>query len=304
MSLLVVGSVAYDGIETPFGKVDKVPGGSATYASLSASYFYNPVRLVGVVGKDFAQSDIDAFKNRKVDTEGLQIDKSGNTFFWQGRYHENFQQRDTLDTQLNVFANFDPILPEQYKESEYICLANIQPDLQQKVLDQVENPKMIIMDTMNLWIDNALDDLKKTLKNVHLLVINDEEAQQLSGDNNLMNAAKIIRDMGPDSLIIKKGEHGALLFSDEDFFSAPAFPVTQLYDPTGAGDTFLGGMQGWLAQTDDLSVSNIRRAMIYGTVMASFCVEEFGPGRLQNLTDKEISERYEKIKQLSEIPSQ
>ncbi len=161
MSLLVVGSVAYDGIETPFGKVDKVPGGSATYASLSASYFYNPVRLVGVVGKDFAQSDIDAFKNRKVDTEGLQIDQSGNTFFWQGRYHENFQQRDTLDTQLNVFANFDPILPEQYKESEYICLANIQPDLQQKVLDQVENPKMIIMDTMNLWIDNALDDLKK-----------------------------------------------------------------------------------------------------------------------------------------------
>lgn len=303
MSLLVVGSVAYDGIETPHGKVDKTMGGSATYASLSASYF-SPVRLVGVVGNDFAQSDIDTFKEHDVDTEGLQIDKSGKTFFWQGRYHDNFKGRDTLDTQLNVFANFDPVLPDSYKQSDYICLANIQPDLQQKVLDQVQNPKMIIMDTMNLWIDNTLEDLKKTMKNVHLLVINDEEAQQLSGEQNLMKAADVVRGMGPDNLIIKKGEHGAMLFSDDDFFSAPAYPVADLFDPTGAGDTFLGGMHGWLAKTDDLSTTNIRRAMIYGTAMASFCVEEFGSGRLQGLSQQEIKDRYNEIKRLSEIPSE
>lgn len=302
MSLLVVGSVAYDGIETPFGKVDKILGGSATYISLSSSYFQKNINLVGVVGKDFSQEDIDLFKSREIDLRGLQIDKSGNTFFWKGKYHYDLNNRDTLDTQLNVFEHFDPIIPDSYKNAKFIALGNIEPSLQGKVLDQVTNPDLVVMDTMNFWIEGALDALKKTLKGVDLLVINDSEARELADEPNLIKAADLIREMGPDYLIIKKGEHGALLFMDEEIFSAPAYPVIDIYDPTGAGDSFMGGLLGWLSYTSDLSSQNFRRAVIFGSVMASFCVEEFGPERLKNLTEKEIYDRYREFRQLSEIP--
>lgn len=302
MSLLVVGSVAYDGIETPFGKKDRILGGSATYISLAASYFASQINLVGVVGKDFADEDIELLKNKNVDLEGLQIDKSGNTFFWQGKYHYDLNNRDTLDTQLNVFEHFDPIIPEVYKNSKYVALGNIEPSLQEKVLDQVNSPDLVVMDTMNFWIEGTPDALKKTLKGVDLLVINDSEARELAEEPNLIKAADKVRAMGPDSLIIKKGEHGALLFAGDEIFSAPAYPVIDIFDPTGAGDTFMGGLLGWLSYTDDLTPNNMRKAVIFGSVMASFCVEKFGPERLKNLTEKEIYDRYREFRQLSEIP--
>lgn len=302
MSLLVVGSVAYDGIETPFGKVDKILGGSATYISLTSSYFQKNVNLVGVVGKDFRQEDIDLFKSKDIDLQGLQVDESGNTFFWKGKYHYDLNNRDTLDTQLNVFEHFDPVIPESYRDAKFIALGNIEPSLQGKVLDQVNNPDLVVMDTMNFWIERTLEALKKTLKGVDLLVINDSEARELAEEPNLIKAADIIRGMGPDFLIIKKGEHGALLFTDEEIFSAPAYPVIDIFDPTGAGDSFMGGLLGWLSYTNDLSSQNFRRAVIFGSVMASFCVEEFGPERLKNLTEKEIYDRYREFRQLSEIP--
>lgn len=302
MSLLVVGSVAYDGIETPFGKVDKILGGSATYISLTSSYFQKNVNLVGVVGKDFRQDDIDLFKSKDIDLQGLQIDESGNTFFWKGKYHYDLNNRDTLDTQLNVFEHFDPIIPESYRDAKFIALGNIEPSLQGKVLDQVENPDLVVMDTMNFWIEGTLEALKKTLKGVDLLVINDSEARELADEPNLIKAADIIRDMGPDFLIIKKGEHGALLFTDDEIFSAPAYPIINIFDPTGAGDSFMGGLLGWLSYTNDLTPQNFRRAVIFGSVMASFCVEEFGPERLKNLTEKEIYDRYREFRALSEIP--
>lgn len=302
MSLLVVGSVAYDGIETPFGKVDKILGGSATYISLTSSYFQKNVNLVGVVGKDFRQEDIDLFKSKDIDLQGLQVDESGNTFFWKGKYHYDLNNRDTLDTQLNVFEHFDPVIPESYRDAKFIALGNIEPSLQGKVLDQVNNPDLVVMDTMNFWIERTLEALKKTLKGVDLLVINDSEARELAEEPNLIKAADIIRGMGPDFLIIKKGEHGALLFTDDEIFSAPAYPVIDIFDPTGAGDSFMGGLLGWLSYTNDLSSQNFRRAVIFGSVMASFCVEEFGPERLKNLTEKEIYDRYREFRQLSEIP--
>ena len=302
MSLLVVGSVAYDGIEAPFGIVDKILGGSATYISLTSSYFQKNVNLVGVVGKDFRQDDIDLFKSKDIDLQGLQIDESGNTFFWKGKYHYDLNNRDTLDTQLNVFEHFDPIIPESYRDAKFIALGNIEPSLQGKVLDQVENPDLVVMDTMNFWIEGTLEALKKTLKGVDLLVINDSEARELADEPNLIKAADIIRDMGPDFLIIKKGEHGALLFTDDEIFSAPAYPIINIFDPTGAGDSFMGGLLGWLSYTNDLTPQNFRRAVIFGSVMASFCVEEFGPERLKNLTEKEIYDRYREFRALSEIP--
>ncbi|MDZ7755588.1 PfkB family carbohydrate kinase [Rhodohalobacter sp.] len=302
MSLLVVGSVAYDGIETPFGKKDRILGGSATYISLAASYFANQINLVGVVGKDFADEDIELLKSKDIDLEGLQIDKSGNTFFWQGKYHYDLNNRDTLDTQLNVFEHFDPIIPDGYKDSKYVALGNIEPSLQEKVLDQVNNPDLVVMDTMNFWIEGTPDALKKTLKGVDLLVINDSEARELAEEPNLIKAADKVREMGPDSLIIKKGEHGALLFAGDEIFSAPAYPVIDIFDPTGAGDTFMGGLLGWLSYTDDLTPNNMRKAVIFGSVMASFCVEKFGPERLKDLTEKEIYDRYREFRQLSEIP--
>ncbi len=302
MSLLVVGSVAYDGIETPFGKTDRILGGSATYISLASSYFAKKVNLVGVVGNDFADEDIELLKSREIDLEGLQIDNSGKTFFWKGKYHFDLNNRDTLDTQLNVFENFDPIIPESYKGAKYVALGNIEPSLQGKVLQQVNNPDFVVMDTMNLWIDITLDALKETLKGVDLLVINDSEARELADEPNLIKAADKVRAMGTKMLIIKKGEHGALLFTGEEIFSAPAYPVVDIFDPTGAGDSFLGGLLGWLDYTDDLSTTNLRKAVIFGSVMASFCVEKFGPERLKSLTEKEIYDRYREFRRLSQIP--
>lgn len=302
MSLLVVGSVAYDGIETPFGKTDRILGGSATYISLASSYFTDKINLVGVVGKDFAQEDIELFKRKNVDLEGLQIDKSGNTFFWKGKYHHDLNMRDTLDTQLNVFERFDPLIPDSYKDARFVALGNIEPSLQGKVLQQVNNPDLVVMDTMNFWIEGTPDALKKTLKGVDLLVINDSEARELADEPNLIIAANKVRDMGPDSLIIKKGEHGALLFTGDEIFSAPAYPVIDIFDPTGAGDTFMGGLLGWLAYTNDLAPENMRRAVIMGSVMASFCVEKFGPERLKDLTEEAIYSRYKEFRSLSVIP--
>lgn len=302
MSLLVVGSVAYDGIETPFGKTDRILGGSATYISLASSYFAKQINLVGVVGNDFADEDIELLKSKNVDLEGLQIDKSGKTFFWKGKYHHDLNMRDTLDTQLNVFEHFDPIIPKAYQDAKYVALGNIEPSLQGKVLEQVTNPKLVVMDTMNFWIEGTPDALKKTLKGVDLLVINDSEARELADEPNLITAAAKVREMGPQSLIIKKGEHGALLFSGDEIFSAPAYPVIDIFDPTGAGDTFMGGLLGWISYTDDTSVQNLRKAVIFGSVMASYCVEKFGPERLKDLTEKEIYDRYREFRALSQIP--
>lgn len=302
MSLLVVGSVAYDGIETPFGKTDRILGGSATYISLASSYFTDQINLVGVVGKDFADEDIELLKSKNVDLEGLQIDESGNTFFWKGKYHHDLNKRDTLDTQLNVFEHFDPIIPESYQDAQFVALGNIEPSLQEKVLTQVKNPDLVVMDTMNFWIEGTPDALKKTLKGVDLLVINDSEARELADEPNLISAAEKVRQMGPESLIIKKGEHGALLFTGDEIFSAPAYPIIDIFDPTGAGDTFMGGLLGWLAYTNDQSPANMRRAVIMGSVMASFCVEKFGPERLKDLSEEEIYSRYKEFRELSVIP--
>lgn len=302
MSLLVVGSVAYDGIETPFGSVERILGGSATYISLASSYFANIINLVGVVGKDFKEEDLKLLRSKGVDLQGLQRDNTGNTFFWKGKYHYDLNNRDTLDTQLNVFEHFDPVIPESYQNTKYIALGNIEPSLQEKVLDQVKNPGFVVMDTMNFWIEGTPDALKKTLKRVDLLVINDSEARELADEPNLLKAAEKVIEMGPQALIIKKGEHGALLFTDNEIFSAPAYPVIDIFDPTGAGDTFMGGLLGWLSYTDDASPQNLRRAVIMGSVMASFCVEEFGPERLKDLSEKEIYDRYREFRELSEIP--
>lgn len=302
MSILVVGSVAYDGIETPMGKTDRILGGSATYISLTSSFFTNPIRLVATVGKDFQQEDIDYLKSRTIDMEGFNVDESGRTFFWKGKYHDDFNNRDTLDTQLNVFEKFDPVIPDAYIGSRYICLGNIDPKLQRKVLDQVSTPDLVIMDTMNFWISGANEELKKTLKRVDVLIINDSEARQLTDEVNLIRAATAIRKMGPSILIIKKGENGAQLFSDDGVFSAPAYPLSEIYDPTGAGDSFLGGFAGWLAKTRDHSSENLRRAVIFGTVMASFCVEDFGPNRFRELSEYKINDRYEELLRLSHIP--
>ena len=302
MSVLVVGSVAYDGLETPFGKVDRILGGSASYISLASSYFSQHNRLVGVVGNDFQESDLQRLRARDIDLTGLQVDTSGKTFFWAGRYHYDLNSRDTLDTQLNVFERFNPVIPDAYRDSDIVCLGNIQPALQGRVLDQIHKPRLVVADTMNFWIEGAKAELLDTLKRVDVLIINDSEARELSGESNLIKASRVIRDMGPERLIIKKGEHGALLFTADGIFSAPAFPVLDLFDPTGAGDTFLGGFSGWLDRTGDLSDENFRRAVIFGTVMASLCVERFGPERLYDLDQSEIENRYTAIRMLSEIP--
>lgn len=302
MSILIVGSVAYDGIETPFGKRERILGGSATYLSLTSSYFSNDVRIVGVVGNDFAEADIQILKSRNIDLEGLQVDNTGKTFFWAGKYHYDLNSRDTLDTQLNVFEKFNPVIPVKLRNSKYLCLGNIAPALQSIVLDQVDNPKLVICDTMNFWIEGAKEDLLKTLKRVDVLSINDSEARELSGEANLVKASAKIREMGPKILIIKKGEHGALLFVEDEIFAAPGFPVVDISDPTGAGDTFMGGFAGWLAKTDDLSAENMKRAVIYGSVMASYCVERFGPERLYTLSEDSIQARYAAFRELSEIP--
>jgi len=292
MSLTTVGSVAFDAIETPFGKTDKIIGGAGTYIALSSSYFVDNQNIVSVVGEDFPKSMLDKLESRGVNIEGLQIKKGEKTFFWSGKYHNDMNSRDTLITELNVLENFDPIIPQSYQNTEYLMLGNLSPQVQKMVLQRLTNrPKLVSMDTMNFWMDIAMDDLKATLKLVDVLTINDEEARQLSGEYSLVKAAKKIQAMGPRYLIIKKGEHGALLFYQDKVFFAPALPLEEVFDPTGAGDSFAGGFMGYLASKKDLSFDNMKRAVIAGSAMASFCCEEFGTGKLENLTKQEIENR-------------
>lgn len=292
MSLLTVGSVAFDAIETPFGKTDKIVGGAGTFIALSASNFIKDQRIVSVVGDDFPQETLDLLRSKGVALEGLQIKQGEKTFFWSGRYHNDMNSRDTLVTELNVLGDFDPIIPESYQGAEYLMLGNLSPQVQRQVIERLtKRPKLIAMDTMNFWMDIALDDLKQTLKLIDVLIINDEEARQLSGEYSLVKASRVIRAMGPKTLIIKKGEHGALLFQDDQVFFAPALPLEDVFDPTGAGDTFAGGFIGYIASTDDASFENMKRAIIAGSALASFCVEKFGTQRLLEITHDEIEAR-------------
>jgi len=302
MSLLTVGTVAFDNIETPFGRVDYAIGGAASYITLAASYFTPEVRLVSVIGEDFPVSFLEELKARGVDQEGLQIKAGEKSFFWAGRYHNDMNARDTLDTQLNVLADFDPVLPARYAASEYVMLGNLTPAVQMRVIQQMEKrPRLIALDTMNFWMDIAMDSLREVLKEVDMLIINDEEARQLSGAYSLVKAAALIHEMGPRYVVIKKGEHGAFLFEGENVFFAPALPLLDVFDPTGAGDTFAGGFMGYIAQTEDLSFDNLKRAIIYGSAMASFCVERFGTERLRNLTQDEIQQRVQRFVRLVHV---
>ena len=300
MSLIIIGTVAFDAIETPFGKTDKIVGGAATYASLAASYYYKNVKIVGVVGDDFQQEDIDIMTNHGIDTEGLQIKQGEKSFFWSGKYHNDMNSRDTLVTELNVLADFDPIIPESYQDCEYLMLGNLSPQVQKTVINRLKKrPKLIVMDTMNFWMDIALDDLLDTIKLVDVLSINDEEARQLSGEYSLVKAAKKILTMGPKYLIIKKGEHGALLFHEDQVFSTPALPLAEVFDPTGAGDAFAGGFIGYMAKVGSINFNNMKNAIIFGSALASFCVEKFGTERILNLTDAQIEERIKEFVKLS-----
>ncbi|HEK19361.1 MAG: sugar kinase [Mucilaginibacter sp.] len=300
MSLLVIGTVAFDAIETPFGKTDKIVGGAATYASLAASYFYDKTKIVAVVGDDFPKEDIANFNQHHIDTEGLQVKKGEKSFFWSGKYHNDMNSRDTLITELNVLADFDPIIPESYQDCEYLMLGNLTPQIQQTVIKRLKNrPKLIVMDTMNFWMDIAMDDLLQTIKMVDVLTINDAEARQLSGEYSLVKAARKILTLGPKYLIIKKGEHGALLFHENHIFSAPALPLAEVFDPTGAGDTFAGGFIGYMAKVGTINFNNMKNAIIFGSALASFCVEKFGTEKLKNLTQQEVNERVQQFVELS-----
>lgn len=302
MSLLTVGSVAFDAIETPFGKTDKIIGGAGTFIALSASNYIRDQRIVSVVGEDFPQSMLDILQSRGVNLEGLQVKKGEKTFFWSGRYHNDMNSRDTLITELNVLEHFDPIVPESYQGAEYLMLGNLSPQVQRQVIERLsERPKLVAMDTMNFWMDIAMDDLRQTLSMVDLLFVNDEEARQLSGEYSLVKAAKKIRTMGPHTLVIKKGEHGALLFHGDKVFFAPALPLEEVFDPTGAGDTFAGGFMGYIAASDDTSFENMKRAIIAGSALASFCVEKFGTERLLDLTKEAIEERIEQFVALTDF---
>lgn len=296
MSLLVVGTVAFDAIETPFGKTDKIVGGAASYIALASSYFYKNIQLVSVVGDDFPQAFLDTLTGQGVKLDGLQIKKGEKSFFWAGKYHNDLNTRDTLDTQLNVLANFDPIVPNDFKEPDFLMLGNLMPVIQQKVLEQLtKRPKLIVLDTMNFWMDTSMDELVKTLSMIDVLTINDSEARQLSGEYSLVKAAQKILQMGPKVLVIKKGEHGALLFNKEEVFFAPALPLEDVYDPTGAGDSFAGGFIGYLAKTKDISFENMKRAIIFGSAMASFTVEKFGTERLIGLSQEDVEERVQEF---------
>ena len=296
MSILIVGTVAFDAIETPFGKTDKIVGGAATYIGLSSSFFTKNLNLVSVVGEDFPQTAIKMLQNKNICTKGLQIKEGEKTLFWSGKYHNDMNTRDTIDTQLNVLENFDPVVPEEYKTSDFLMLGNLMPSVQKTVLDQMsKRPKLVVLDTMNFWMDLFLDDLLESLKEVDVLTINDEEARQLSGEYSLVKASKVILAMGPKYLIIKKGEHGALLFNNTEVFFAPALPLEDVFDPTGAGDSFAGGFIGYLEKTDDLSFENMKRAVIYGSAMASFCVEKFGTKRLEELTQNDVDSRLQQF---------
>ncbi len=292
MSLLIVGSLGLDTVATPFDKIENALGGSATYISLAASYFSGPVNLIGVVGEDFPKEYIQLMENHNINLEGMQVIEGGKTFRWSGKYHYDLNTRDTLLTELNVFENFNPIIPERLKKARYICLGNIDPTLQLRVLDQINDPYFVICDTMNYWIEGKKDELLEVLKRVNLLIVNDSEARLLAHEPNLIKAAKKIKELGVPILIIKKGEHGALLFADDTFFSAPAYPLETIFDPTGAGDTFAGGLIGYLHRTQDISVENLKRAVVYGSTMASFCVEQFSTKGLENLSYLRIKDRY------------
>lgn len=298
MSLVVVGTMAFDTIETPFGKSDKIIGGAATYIAWCASNF-TPVKQISIVGGDFPAEELQALTDRQVDLSGVQIKADEKSFFWSGRYHMDMNSRDTLDTQLNVLANFQPVVPDSYQDCEFLMLGNLVPAVQRSVIEQLKNrPKLIVMDTMNFWMETAMEDLRKTISMVDVLMVNDSEARQLSGDYSLVRAAATIMQMGPRYVIIKKGEHGALLFHENQVFFAPALPLEEVYDPTGAGDTFAGGFIGHLARTKDISFDNMKTAIILGSAMASFCVEKFGTERLRELTRDDIANRLNDFVQL------
>ena len=296
MSLLVIGTVAFDAIETPFGKTDKIIGGAATYIATSASFFKKNINLVSVVGEDFPHETIQMMNARGIDTEGLQVKKGEKTFFWSGKYHTDMNTRDTLATELNVLSTFDPIIPENYQDCEYLMVGNLMPSIQKKVIDRMrKRPKLIVMDTMNFWMEIAMSDLLETIKLTDVLTINDEEARQLTGEYALVKAARKILTMGPKYLIIKKGEHGALLFHGNHVFFAPALPLEEVFDPTGAGDTFAGGFMGYLSNSGDISFESMKRAVIYGSAMASFCVEKFGLQRLLEISADDVDERVQEF---------
>ncbi|MEH6657959.1 PfkB family carbohydrate kinase [Leeuwenhoekiella marinoflava] len=300
--LVIVGTCAFDEIESPFGKTGKILGGAGTFIGLAASNFDVDQAIVSVVGSDFPQEYIDLLKNKGINMEGLEVVEDGKTFFWKGRYHNDLNSRDTLITELNTLADFNPVVPEDYKDAEIVMLGNLHPLVQLSVLDQMnKKPKLAILDTMNFWIDSALEDLKKVIARVDVITINDEEARQLSGEYSLVIAAKKISEMGPRFVVIKKGEHGALLFEDDNIFFAPALPLEEVFDPTGAGDTFAGGFAGYLASSGDVSFENMKRAIIQGSNLASFCVEKFGTERMQNLKPDEIEKRLLRFKALTQF---
>lgn len=299
MSLITVGTMAFDAIETPFGKTDKIVGGSATYVAYAASNFVKPVQQISIIGYDFPQEELADMKSRGVEMDGVVVIPDKKSFFWSGRYHEDMNSRDTLITDLNVLADFDPKVPDSYQGAEFLMLGNLVPAVQMSVIKQLkQRPKLIVMDTMNFWMESALDDLKDVLKQVDMLMVNDAEARQLTGQFSLVKAARQIMTMGPKYLIIKKGEHGALLFHGDDVFYAPALPLEDVFDPTGAGDTFAGGFMGHLAKSGDISFENMKRGIIVGSAMASFCVEKFGPTRLKEVTRGEIDARIQQFKDL------
>ena len=300
--LLAVGTVAFDAIETPFGKTDKILGGSGTFVGLAASQFGVDTGVVSVVGGDFPQSYLDMMNSKGINTDGVEIIKEGKTFFWSGKYHNDMNSRDTLVTELNVLEHFAPVVPENFKDSEIVMLGNLHPLTQASVLDQMNvKPKLVVLDTMNFWMDIALNDLHEVIKRIDVITINDEEARQLSGEYSLVNAAKKIHEMGPKYVVIKKGEHGALLFNEGNMFFAPALPLAEVFDPTGAGDTFAGGFCGFLAKTGDVSFDNMKNAIIYGSNLASFCVEKFGTERMEELTKDEVTKRLHAFKQLTQF---
>jgi sugar/nucleoside kinase (ribokinase family) len=300
--LVIVGTVAFDAIETPFGKTDKILGGAATFIGLAASQFNLNTAIVSVVGGDFPKDYLNLLSNRNIDISGIEIVESGKTFFWSGLYHNDMNSRDTLATELNVLADFNPVVPENYKDAEVVMLGNLHPMVQMSVLDQMEEkPKLVVLDTMNFWMDNALEDLYKVIKRIDVITINDEEARQLTGEYSLVVAARKIHEMGPKYVVIKKGEHGALLFHNDNVFYAPALPLEEVFDPTGAGDTFAGGFAGYLARTEDTSFENMKNAVIYGSTLASFCVEKFGTERMINLKSDEVHKRLQQFKNLTQF---
>jgi sugar/nucleoside kinase (ribokinase family) len=300
MSLLSIGTVAFDALETPYGKTDKIIGGSCTYIALSAAFFLPKVNVVAVVGDDFPQEYMDTLTSRGINLDGLQIKQGEKSFFWAGKYHNNMNSRDTLVTELNVLADFKPAIPASYQDCDYLMLGNLTPQVQIEAIQGLtKRPKLVVMDTMNFWMDVAMDDLKRVLTMVDVLCINDEEARQLSEQYSLRTAAKMIMAMGPKTLIIKKGEHGALLFQGDRMFYCPALPLEDVFDPTGAGDTFVGGFIGYLAKTDDISFENMRRAIVHGSAMASFCVEKFGTERLFEITESDLASRVNEFRELA-----